>query len=72
VSAVGSLRVQIEPLHAVVPGQLIDHTSGRPSTFFGDGAVAHVGLADPFCPVLSRMLAEHTEAAGSVCPACKV
>ncbi|HEY8767014.1 MAG TPA: MTAP family purine nucleoside phosphorylase, partial [Dehalococcoidia bacterium] len=37
VSAVGSLREDIEPLHMVVPDQLIDRTRGRPSTFFGEG-----------------------------------
>lgn len=64
VSAVGSLRLEIEPLHAVVPDQVIDRTQGRPSTFFGGGAVAHVGLADPFCPTLSASLATSAEAAG--------
>ncbi|MCC6236531.1 MAG: S-methyl-5'-thioadenosine phosphorylase [Dehalococcoidia bacterium] len=56
VSAVGSLREEIEPLHAVVPGQLIDRTRGRASTFFGEGIVAHIGFADPFCPELSTHL----------------
>ena len=49
VSAVGSLREEIEPLHLVVPDQLIDRTRGRASTFFGDGLVAHVAFGDPFC-----------------------
>jgi 5'-methylthioadenosine phosphorylase len=49
VSAVGSLREEIEPLHLVVPDQLIDRTRGRVSTFFGDGLVAHVAFGDPFC-----------------------
>ncbi len=49
VSAVGSLREDIEPLHMVVPDQLIDRTKGRASTFFGDGFVAHVAFGDPFC-----------------------
>src|SRR3990172_8406626 len=52
VSAVGSLREDIEPLHLVVPDQLIDRTRGRPTTFFGEGLVAHIGFADPFCPEL--------------------
>ena len=56
VSAVGSLRQDIEPLHMVVPDQLIDRTRGRPSTFFGDGLVAHVAFADPFCPALRGIL----------------
>jgi 5'-methylthioadenosine phosphorylase len=56
-SAVGSLQQHIEPGHAVVPDQLIDRTRGRPPSFFGDGLVAHVGLADPFCASLSHHLA---------------
>ncbi len=60
VSAVGSLREDIEPLHMVVPDQLIDRTRGRASTFFGDGLVAHVGFADPFCPSLRPIVTEST------------
>jgi len=58
VSAVGSLREEIAPLHAVLPDQLIDRTRGRPSTFFGDGLVAHIAFEEPFCPVLSSVLGE--------------
>ncbi|HJM74540.1 MAG TPA: S-methyl-5'-thioadenosine phosphorylase [Dehalococcoidia bacterium] len=57
VSAVGSLQQELEPLHTVVPDQLIDRTRGRDSTFFGDGMVAHIGFADPFCPALASQLA---------------
>lgn len=64
VSAVGSLRQEMEPLHAVIPDQLLDRTRGRPSTFFGEGVVAHVGFADPFCPELSNALAAATRAQG--------
>ncbi len=49
VSAVGSLREDIEPLHMVVPDQLVDRTRGRASTFFGEGLVAHIAFGDPFC-----------------------
>lgn len=49
VSAVGSLREELRPLDLVIPDQIIDRTRERPSTFFGGGVVAHVGLADPFC-----------------------
>jgi 5'-methylthioadenosine phosphorylase len=46
----------------VLPDQLVDRTSGlRPSTFFGGGVVAHVGLADPFCADLSRSLFKAAE-----------
>ncbi len=55
ISAVGSLKEEIEPLHLVVPDQLIDCTRGRDSTFFSDGVVVHVSLAEPFCPVLSQL-----------------
>ena len=49
VSAVGSLREEIVPGDIVVPDQFIDRTTKRPSTFFGEGIVAHVQFADPFC-----------------------
>ena len=58
VSACGSLKEEFEPGHLVVPDGLFDRTSGRDDTFFGKGAVAHVSLADPFCPVLSKVLFE--------------
>jgi 5'-methylthioadenosine phosphorylase len=56
ISAVGSLREEIEPLDVVIPDQLFDRTKMRPSTFFGDGVVSHVSFADPYCPVLSKVL----------------
>ena len=65
VSAVGSLSAEIAPGHLVVPDQFIDRTSQRLSTFFGKGIVAHVSLADPFCPDLSRMLTDAASAAGA-------
>ena len=55
VSAVGSLREEIEPLDIVVPDQLIDATRGRASTFFTNCIVGHVSFAEPFCPVLSQL-----------------
>ena len=65
VSAVGSLREEIEPLHMVIPDQLIDRTRGRESTFFGNGVVAHIGFADPFCPALRDTLSACTHEAGA-------
>ena len=58
VSAVGSLRQQIEPRHLAVPDQLIDRTKGRPATFFGQGLAAHIAFAEPFCPVLRANLCQ--------------
>jgi 5'-methylthioadenosine phosphorylase len=55
-SAVGSLREDYKPLDLVVPDQFFDRTRGRVSTFFGDGLVAHVGFAHPFCRHLSDLM----------------
>ena len=65
VSAVGSLKEEVHPLDILVPDQLIDRTRQRRSTFFGDGLVAHIGFADPFCPTLSDILAEEAIDAGA-------
>ena len=58
ISAVGSLREEIEPGRFAVVEQMIDHTRHRASSFFGDGFVAHVSMADPTCPRLSDMAAK--------------
>ena len=58
ISAVGSLREDIEPTHIVFPSQIIDRTKGRVSTFFGDGIVAHIGFAEPFCRDLTKLFVE--------------
>lgn len=65
VSAVGSLREEIAPGHIVIPDQLVDRTRGRISTFFGDGIVAHVGFADPFCGPLSALVAASARSLGA-------
>ena len=56
VSAVGSMREEIRPLDLVIPDQFVDATRRRVSTFFGDGLVAHVGMADPVCPQLAAIV----------------
>ena len=65
ISAVGSLREELAPLHLVIPDQVIDRTRGRASSFFGNGIVAHVGFADPFCPRLCDALHEAAATAGA-------
>ena len=65
VSAVGSLREWIAPLHAVVPDQLIDRTRGRKSTFFGEGLVAHIAFDEPFCPATSDALVKAADSVGA-------
>ncbi len=56
VSACGSLREEFAPRHIVIPDQLFDRTRGRALTFFGQGLVAHIGLAEPFCPHFSELV----------------
>lgn len=59
VSAVGSLREHLAPRHVVIPDQLVDRTRGhRPSTFFGQGIVAHIAFAEPYCPVLRKIVGQ--------------
>jgi len=66
VGAVGSLRKELEPGHVVVPDQFIDRTAGRIGTFFGDGIVAHVSLADPVCAVLAGAVRQAATDAGGI------
>jgi 5'-methylthioadenosine phosphorylase len=56
VSAVGSMKEALRPLDLVIPDQFFDATKRRVSTFFGDGIVAHVGMAEPVCPHLASAL----------------
>lgn len=65
-SAVGSLRERISPGQFVTVDQFIDRTVGRQNSFFGEGLVAHVSLADPVCPRMSMYLREAAEAAGGL------
>ena len=64
-SAVGSLREDYRPMDLVVPDQFFDRTRGRVSTFFGNGLVAHVGFAHPFCRPLSALAVDAARRAGA-------
>ena len=63
-SAVGSLQEGLPPRRLVVPNQILDRTRHRPDTFFGEGIVAHVSLADPYSETLRRILIVAGEAVG--------
>jgi len=65
VNACGSLREDLAPGHIVIPDQLYDNTRERARTFFGSGLVAHVGVADPFCPDLSTGLVDAVASTGT-------
>ena len=54
-SAVGSLQEQYKPLDFVIPDQFVDRTKGRPSTFFDEDVVVHIGFADPVCSTLAAV-----------------
>jgi len=55
-SAVGSMKEEIRPQDFLIPDQLFDRTKTRVPTFFGDGIVAHISFADPYCPTLSKII----------------
>ena len=65
ISAVGSLREDLSPGLFVVADQFIDRTFAREKSFFGEGLVAHVSMADPVCPRLSALAAGAARAAGA-------
>ena len=65
VSSAGSMREHIAPGDLLVANQFVDHTYARKPTFFGDGIVAHVSLADPVCADLSRDLVAAGREAGA-------
>ncbi|MDO8634560.1 MAG: S-methyl-5'-thioadenosine phosphorylase [archaeon] len=63
-SACGSLREKIKPENIVFPDQFIDWTKKRETTFFNHGKVAHIPLAEPFCPVIRKVLLETSKKLG--------
>ncbi|WP_343519287.1 S-methyl-5'-thioadenosine phosphorylase [Sphingomonas sp.] len=65
VSSVGSLQEMRAPGTFSVVDQFVDRTKGRPSSFYGSGMVAHVSMADPVCPRLSRLATAAARAAGA-------
>ncbi|MCF8883241.1 S-methyl-5'-thioadenosine phosphorylase [Erythrobacter sp. SN021] len=67
ISAVGSLSEELAPGRFVAVDQFIDNTKGRASSFFGDGFVAHVSMADPVCQRLSKHAARSVAMAGGEC-----
>ena len=65
ISACGSLREDYAPGHIVVPDQLYDNTKDRRGrSFFGDGLAVHIGVANPFCPDLSRIVLDSVREVG--------
>ena len=65
VSAVGSMKEEIEPGQLVVPDQFIDLTKKRITTFFEDGVAGHVPFADPVCALMAKALGDAGEKTGA-------
>ncbi|MDX9992455.1 MAG: S-methyl-5'-thioadenosine phosphorylase [Anaerolineales bacterium] len=65
ISACGSLREDYAPGHIVIPDQIFDNTSRRERSFFGDGCVAHISVANPFCGRLSEAVLESVKKSGA-------
>jgi 5'-methylthioadenosine phosphorylase len=65
VNSVGSFKKEIKGGDLLIPDQLIDRTKLRQNTFFGEGVVAHIQFADPFCADLRKLLAEVATEAGA-------
>lgn len=64
-SACGSLKEALAPGAFVVVDQFVDRTFAREKSFFGEGCVAHVSMAEPVCPRLAFMAAEAARMAGA-------
>ena len=62
VSACGSFREELPPGTFVLVDQFIDRTFAREKSFFGNGCVAHVTMADPISSGLANRLEEAAKA----------
>lgn len=65
INSVGSFKKEVAPGHLLIPDQLIDRTSRRVNTFFGDGVVAHIAFGEPFCPEMRQLLVRCAGDAGA-------
>src|SRR3989344_3486932 len=65
INACGSLREKYAPGHIVIPHQIYDNTKNRERSFFGEGLVVYIGIADPFCGALSEELFHAVQQTGA-------
>jgi 5'-methylthioadenosine phosphorylase len=67
-SAVGSLKIELQPRHFVFPLQFMDRTkNSREHTFFGNGMVGHISFGHPLCERLATILYQSALVNGAVC-----
>lgn len=64
VSAVGSLKEELKPMDLVIWDQFFDNTFKRAKTYFEDGLVVHVSMAEPTCPCLTQFAYEQAQKVG--------
>ncbi len=64
VAAVGSLKEEMKPMDLVIWDQYYDNTFLRAKTYFEEGIVAHVSMADPTCPWMSQMAFKNAQEMG--------
>jgi 5'-methylthioadenosine phosphorylase len=64
ITAVGSLKEELKSGTLVIPDQYVDQTFKREKTFFEEGIVAHVPLADPTCAALGQLAHRLAKEAG--------
>ncbi len=63
ICASGGIGGEMIPGVIAVPDQLIDMTSGRPSTFYEEDEVVHIDFSEPFCGDLREYVFKAAEAA---------
>lgn len=68
ISAVGSLKEEYAPGHIIIPADLFDFTkANRKMSFFGEGIVGHVSVAEPYCANLSQSTYHAVQQTGATC-----
>ncbi len=65
ICSAGSFKKELKPGDLLIPDQLIDRTRNRVNSFFGEGIVAHIAFAEPFCPALSQVLYQSAKETGA-------
>lgn len=65
ISACGSMREDYASRDIVIPDQIFDFTKKRNYTFFGEGIVAHISFAEPYCSELSTLLCNAAKKTGA-------
>ncbi|MFH0807928.1 MAG: S-methyl-5'-thioadenosine phosphorylase [Elusimicrobiota bacterium] len=65
ISACGSLKEELKPRDFVIPDQIFDRTRLRRPTFFGNGLVAHIEFAEPYCKNLRKLAYDCLKEAGA-------